>query len=146
MTDHDGSTHAPSAEELTRFVHRSMPLCAQLGIRCTASTAAEVVLELDWAAELCTIGGALHGGALIALADSGGALCAFGNLPQGAIGTTTIESKTNFLAGVTSGTVVARSTPLHAGSTTIVVETEVRRGDGRLVIKTTQTQAVLRPR
>jgi uncharacterized protein (TIGR00369 family) len=80
------------------------------------------------------------------LADSAGAACAFANLPEGAEGTSTIESKTNFLGAVRSGMVRAVARPLHVGSTTIVVETEVRDGAGWLVAKTTQTQAVLRPR
>ena len=68
------------------------------------------------------------------------------NLPEGASGTTTIESKTNFLGPVRSGTVTARATPLHRGGTTIVVETSVRDGGGRMIAKVTQTQLVLRPR
>lgn len=80
------------------------------------------------------------------LADSAGAGCASLNLPEGAIGTSTIESKTNFLGAVKGGSVAARSTALHVGSTTIVVETEVRHESSRLVAKVTQTQAVLRPR
>jgi uncharacterized protein (TIGR00369 family) len=68
------------------------------------------------------------------------------NLPEGAIGTSTIESKTNFLGAVKGGSITARSTALHVGSTTIVVETEVRHEDGRLIAKVTQTQAVFRPR
>lgn len=129
----------------TGFIHDSMPLCRTLGVTAVTVEADEVVLSLDWAEELCTVGGLLHGGAIMALADSAGATCAFLNLPDGAVGTATIESKTNFLGSVTGGTVTARSTPLHAGRTTIVVETEVRRDDGRLVAKTTQTQSVLSP-
>ena len=81
----------------------------------------------------------------MALADSAGAACAFLNLPEGAVATSTIESKTNFLGAVTDGTVTATSQPLHVGGTTIVIETELHDGD-RLVAKTTQTQAVLDPR
>jgi uncharacterized protein (TIGR00369 family) len=88
----------------------------------------------------------MHGGALMALADSAGAVVAFVNLPEGAVGTSTVESKTNFFGGVRDGTVRAVARLLHKGSTTIVVETEVRDGGGRLVAKTTQTQIVLRPR
>ena len=86
----------------------------------------------------------LTGGALMSLADTAGGLCAFLNLPEGAAGTTTVESKTNLLAAVREGTVTASATPLKAGSTLIVVETEMRDTDGRLVAKTAQTQAVLR--
>jgi uncharacterized protein (TIGR00369 family) len=68
-------------------------------------------------------------------------------LPEGASGTATIESKTNFLGGVREGvSIAATATPLHRGATTIVIETELRGSDGKLVAKTTQTQAVLRPR
>src|SRR5688500_17043446 len=129
----------------TKLVQDSMPLCATLGITAADSSPEQVVLELAWHASLCTIGGALHGGVLMALADSAGATCAFLNLPADAVSTSTIESKTNFLGAATEGTVVATSRPLHVGSTTIVVETELRVGD-RLVAKTTQTQVVRRKR
>ena len=79
----------------------------------------------------------------MALADTAGALCAYLNLPEGATGTTTVESKTNLLAAVRGGTLTASATPLHVGSRLVVVETELRREDGRLAAKTTQTQAVL---
>ena len=84
----------------------------------------------------------MHGGALMSLADTAGAVCAFLNLPDGAAGTMTIESKTNLLAPVRGGTVTATATPLRAGRTLIVVETELRTGDG-LVAKTLQSQVVL---
>jgi uncharacterized protein (TIGR00369 family) len=132
--------------DLTTFVRETMPLCAVLGVRGVRNDAEHVELEMDWAPSRCTAGGVLHGGALMTLADSAGAACAFANLPEGAEGTSTIESKTNFLGAGRSGTVRAVARPLHVGSTTIVVETEVRDGAGRLVAKTTQTQAVLRPR
>lgn len=123
-----------------------MPLCAQLGVRGITWQPDLVELELDWHESLCTTGGILHGGVLMALADSSGAACAAVNLPDGASGTSTIESKTNFLGAVRDGTVRAVWRPLHTGSTTIVIETELRRPDGKLVGKTTQTQSVLRPR
>jgi 1,4-dihydroxy-2-naphthoyl-CoA hydrolase len=78
----------------------------------------------------------------MALADSAGAACAFLNLPDGASGTSTIESKTNFLRAVRQGTAVATARPLHVGSGTVVVETELR-NEGHLVAKVTQTQVVL---
>jgi uncharacterized protein (TIGR00369 family) len=123
-----------------------MPLAATLGIRTHEYSAERVVLSLDWAPALCTSGGMLHGGVIMALADSAGGACAFLNLPAGAIGTSTIESKTNFLGAVRDGSVVASATPLHVGGTTIVVETAVRDPAGRLIAKVTQTQLVLRPR
>ena len=127
----------------TEDLHEAMPLCQLLGMRMTTAERDAVVVELDWSEGLCTTAGLLHGGAVMALADSAGAVCAFLNLPEGAT-TSTIESKTNFLGAVKDGTITASARPLHVGSSTIVIETEVRRGDGRLVGKVTQTQAVLR--
>ena len=123
-----------------------MPLAATLGIRTDEYTPERVVLSLDWAPSLCTTNGILHGGVIMALADSAGGACALLNLPQDAAGTATIESKTNFLGAVRNGAVTATSTPLHRGGTTIVVETAVRDAAGRLVAKVTQTQLVLRNR
>jgi 1,4-dihydroxy-2-naphthoyl-CoA hydrolase len=128
----------------TEQLHGLVPLSATLGIRLAEATSDAVRLELDWRAELCTAGGVLHGGVLMSLADTAGAVCAFLNLPADAEGTTTIESKTNLLAAVRGGTVTATATPLNVGSSLIVVETELRRDDERLVAKTIQTQAVLR--
>jgi uncharacterized protein (TIGR00369 family) len=127
----------------TDELRRAMPLCALLGMRLRVAGRDEVALELEWSASLCTTAGLLHGGAVMALADSAGAVCAFLNLPDGAT-TSTIESKTNFLGAVKDGTITATARPLHVGGSTIVVETEVRRADQRLVGKVTQTQAVLR--
>ena len=132
--------------DLTEFLHTTMPLCATLNMRMIETTPERVVLELDWAENLCTANAMLHGGVVMALADSAGGACAFANLPAGAIGTSTIESKTNFLGAVRAGTVTAVSTPLHVGGTTIVVETDVRDATGKRVAKTTQTQTVLRPK
>jgi uncharacterized protein (TIGR00369 family) len=137
--------HGPVTDS-TAVLHETMPLCATLGARALAMRSEEVVLALDWAPGLCTSGGLLHGGVLMALADAAGGACAHANLPEGAAGTSTIESKTNFLRAVRGGTLTATARPLHVGSTTIVVETELRDDDGRLVGKVTQTQAVLRPR
>jgi uncharacterized protein (TIGR00369 family) len=127
-------------------MREAMPFCATLGVRADKYTSEEVALSLDWAPGLCTTAGILHGGVIMALADSAGAACAFLNLPKEASGTATIESKTNFLGAVRSGTVTATAKPLHAGGTTIVVETSVVDGAGRMVAKVTQTQMVLRPR
>ncbi|HVM08594.1 MAG TPA: PaaI family thioesterase [Acidimicrobiales bacterium] len=124
----------------------AMPLCARLDFRTVTNSRELVEVEVDWDESLCTTAGALHGGVLMALADSAGGACAFANLPDGAAGTSTIESKTNFLGAVRGGTVRASSRPLHVGGSTIVVETELRTGEGKLVGKTTQTQTVLRPR
>ena len=118
-------------------------LALHAGVALEGATPQEVVVELDHRPDLCTAGGILHGMTIMALADTTGAVCAFLNLPEGAT-TTTVESKTNMLAAVRDGVLAARATPLHVGSSLIVVETELRRADGRLAAKTTQTQAVLR--
>ena len=131
-------------EQATHALRGLMPLAATLAIRAEAYTADMVVLSMDWTPALCTAGGVLHGGVVMALADSAGAACAMLNLPQDASGTATIESKTNFLGAVRGGTVSASSIVLHRGGTTIVVETSVRDQQGKLVAKVTQTQIVLR--
>jgi len=123
----------------------SMPFSGGLGMRLVAAGPEEVRGELPWAPERCTSAGLLHGGAVMGLADTLGAVCAFLNLPEGA-GTSTIESKTNFFRGVRGGVVTATSRPLHVGRTTIAVQTESRVDGGRLVALTLQTQAVLAPR
>lgn len=122
-----------------------MPFAAAVGIEIDAATPEAVTGRLPWSPERCTAGGLLHGGALMTLADSLGAVCAFLNLPEGAT-TSTIESKTNFFRGVRQGGVHATATVLHAGRTTIVVQTDVKDDDGKLVAQVTQTQAVLQPR
>jgi 1,4-dihydroxy-2-naphthoyl-CoA hydrolase len=132
--------------DVNEQIFAAMPMCQTLGIVTRTWQPDLVEMELAWDASLCTTAGLLHGGAVMALADSAGGACAAVNLPEGAAGTSTIESKTNFLGAVRDGVVTATARPLHVGSTTIVIETEVRRADGRLVAKTTQTQAVLRAR
>jgi uncharacterized protein (TIGR00369 family) len=97
---------------------------------------------MPWAPELCTAGGVLHGGALMAFADTLGAICAFLNLPEGAT-TATVESKTNFFRPVREGQVKATARPLHVGRSFIVVQTAVVDASERPVAMVTQTQAVL---
>jgi 1,4-dihydroxy-2-naphthoyl-CoA hydrolase len=126
------------------MIEKMMPLAATLGIHTDEYTPERVVLSLDWAPSLCTANGILHGGVIMALADSAGGASAMLNLPDGATGTATIESKTNFLGAVRGGKVTATATPLHRGGTTIVVETSVRDSAEKLVAKVTQTQLVLR--
>lgn len=123
-----------------------IPFAAALGIELLEATPELVVSRLQWTPERCTTGGVMHGGALMALADNGGGVCAFLNLPEGAVGTATIESKTNFLRAVREGEVTASSRPLHVGRTMVVVETELLRDDGKLAAKVTQTQAFHYPR
>jgi 1,4-dihydroxy-2-naphthoyl-CoA hydrolase len=119
-----------------------MPFAQGLGVQVGAATKDEVHGRLDWRPELCTTGGALHGGALMALADSIGAICAFLNLPEGA-NTATIESKTNFFRGVRDRHVDAVARPLHVGRTSIVVQTDLADADGKPVALVIQTQAIL---
>jgi uncharacterized protein (TIGR00369 family) len=129
--------------ELTTQVNDAMPLGGTLGLELMAASTDEVLARLAWRADICTAGGLLHGGALMALADTAGAYLAFLNLPEGAGGTATIESKTNFFRGVREGHVHARSRLLHKGRTTIVVETDLHDDAGKHVARVTQTQAVL---
>jgi 1,4-dihydroxy-2-naphthoyl-CoA hydrolase len=132
------------ADDLTTQLHSAMPFTAALGATALRVGPDEVVLRLDWDATRCTSGGLLHGGALMALADAAGGWCAFLNLPDGASGTATLTSATNFLRPVTGGHVAATARPLNLGRTVIVVDTELRDADARLVARVTQTQAVLR--
>ena len=128
--------------DLTKFMHDVMPFTAVLGAEAVAASKDEVRARVAWDATRCTSGGLMHGGVLMALADSVGAWCAFFNLPPDS-STTTIESKTNFLRAVREGYVEATARPLHTGRTIIVVDTELHDAAGRLVGRVTQTQAVL---
>jgi 1,4-dihydroxy-2-naphthoyl-CoA hydrolase len=120
-----------------------MPFAQLMGATFSTVAPEEVRARLDWSPQVCTSGRRIHGGAVMALADSSGAICAFLNLPAAAKATTTVESKTNFLRGVTAGFIEATSRPLHIGRTVIVVETDVRDADDKLVARVTQTQLVL---
>jgi uncharacterized protein (TIGR00369 family) len=113
-----------------------------LGIRFVEAGPERVVAELTYREELTTVGGSLHGGTLMALADTVGAAATVLNLPPGA-STTTLESKTNFMAAGRAGVVRAESTPLHRGKRTMVWQTRVTDASGRLLSITTQTQMVL---
>jgi 1,4-dihydroxy-2-naphthoyl-CoA hydrolase len=132
-----------SVADPTALIRSAMPLCETLGMRAAAAGPDEVVVALDWAEGLCTSGGALHGGILMALADSAGATCAYLNLPEGASGTTTLESKTNFFAAATAGKMRAESSALHKGKRTHVWQTRVVDAHGRLLSLTIQTQMIL---
>jgi uncharacterized protein (TIGR00369 family) len=123
-----------------------MPFAVLIGIELLVAGADLVRGRLEWTPERCTTGGLMHGGVLIALADTCGGVCAFLNLPAGAQGTSTIESKTNFMRAVRDGALTASTHPLHAGRTLIVLETEIVREDGALAAKVTQTQAFHYPR
>jgi 1,4-dihydroxy-2-naphthoyl-CoA hydrolase len=123
----------------------ALPFAVELGVELDSAEPDEVRGRLAWSPERCTAGGLMHGGALMALADSLGGICAFLNLPAGA-GTTTLSSSTSFLRGVREGEVRAVARPLHAGRTVIVVQTDLHDDDDRRVGRVTQTQAVLQSR
>jgi 1,4-dihydroxy-2-naphthoyl-CoA hydrolase len=113
-----------------------------LGIEIVEASPERVVAQLAIRDELRTVGGALHGGTLMAFADTIGAVATVLNLPAGA-GTTTLESKTNFFAAGRSGTVRAETTPLHRGKRTMVWQTRISDESGRMLSLTIQTQMVL---
>jgi 1,4-dihydroxy-2-naphthoyl-CoA hydrolase len=122
-------------------IQAMVPFAGSLGIELLEASPELVRARLAWAPERCTVGGVMHGGAIMALADDSGGVCAFLNLPEGASGTATIESKTNFLRAVRDGAITGTTRPLHKGRTLIVLETELVRDDGKLAAKVTQTQA-----
>ena len=129
---------------LDRIKAAPLPFAELMGITVVEAEADRVVAEMWVRLDLCTAGAILHGGAAMALADTVGAYATFINLPEGAKGTTTIESKTNFLAAAPAGGMVrAIATPIHKGARTQVWQTRIERGDGRLVALITQTQMVL---
>ena len=130
-------------DSLTTLIRTAMPFAATLGLIVIEGSKDRLVVQAEWSADRCTAGGVLHGGFLMAAVDTTGATCAFLNLPEGAQGTATIESKTNFVGTVRSGTVTFTAEPVHVGRTTIVVQTDARGDDGRLVSRSLQTQAVL---
>lgn len=122
----------------------TMPHAVALGITLEEATPGTVIARLPWAPEHTTLGGGLHGGALMALADSAGAVCAFLNMAKGS-STSTVESKTNFFHAVREGWATAVAHPLHVGRSFVVVQTDVYDRQERRVSQTTQTQAVLDP-
>lgn len=132
-------------EALTEMVRSAMPFAIVLGLEVVEGSPQRVVTVAEWAPERCTSAGLLHGGFLMAAVDSTGATCAFLNLPPGAEGTSTIESKTNFLGSVGSGTITVTAEPVHVGRSTVVVQTDVTDDAGRLVSRSLQTQAVRYP-
>jgi uncharacterized protein (TIGR00369 family) len=122
------------------------PFAKLLGVNITAASPDQVTAELTVREELSNGRGVLHGGAIMALADNLGGAATVLNLPAGFL-TTTIESKTNFFAAIPLGdTARAECTPLHRGRTTMVWQTRITRGDGRLAALVTQTQLVIEPK
>lgn len=118
-----------------------MPLAAGLGITLREASADRVVAELAWTPALCTTAGVMHGGALMTLADTAGALVAVLGLPDGA-STATITSTTQLFRPVTGGTVAAEALPIHRGRTTVTVQASIRDADQRLIAQTTQIQVI----
>ena len=123
-----------------------MPLAATLGVTIDEGSRERVAGQLPVRADICTAGNIVHGGAIMAFADCLGAVGAFLTLPEGASGTTTIESKTNFLgAGPLGSTLVGEATPVKIGKRLSVWQTRIRTEDGTEVALVTQTQMVLWP-
>jgi 1,4-dihydroxy-2-naphthoyl-CoA hydrolase len=119
-----------------------MPYAVALGIVLEEATPKLARATLRWSPQRCTVDSAMHGGAMMSLADSVGAICAYLNVPEGA-GTSTVESKTNFFRAVRDGSVHATARPLHVGRSFIVVQTDLTDDLGRGVGQTTQTQAII---
>jgi len=129
--------------QVSSLLTNPLPFAQLLGLEVLAVTPDRVEAELRVRDELCTRPAVLHGGAVMALADTLGAIATVANLPEGAT-TTTIESKTNFFAAIPLGdTARAECTPLHRGRTTMVWQTKITRGDGRVAALVIQTQLVL---
>ena len=121
-----------------------MPFANLLGLTVTRQDKDQVTAKMLIRPELCTAGGFVHGGALMAFADSVGAIATVLNLPEGAQGTATIESKTNFVRSAKPGeTIVSNTTPVHIGRRTQVWQTRLETEDGKLIALVTQTQMIL---
>ena len=118
-----------------------MPFAGHLGLILDEADASRVVIRLDWAPHLCTSGGIMHGGALMSLADTAGALVTFLGLPEGKT-TATITSTSHMFRPVSGGTVRAVAVPVHRGRSTVTAETSVFDAQDRLVAQTVQVQAV----
>jgi 1,4-dihydroxy-2-naphthoyl-CoA hydrolase len=130
-------------DTLAKINETKLPFAELLGIKVVSASPDKIVAEMTVREDLCTQPAVLHGGAIMAFADTLGAMGTLVNLPQGA-GTTTIESKTNFVAPAPVGTrVVGEATPIHRGRRTMIWQTRVSAPEGRLVAIVTQTQLVL---
>ena len=133
-------------DDLERLQQAPLPFASLIGIRYLSASKERVTAELLVRDELCTRPAVLHGGAIMAFADTLGAAATILNLPPGA-GTTTIESKTNFLAPApVGGKVIGETTPVHRGKRTMVWQTRIATEAGRAVALVTQTQMVLEPK
>ena len=129
---------------LERINAHPLPFAELLGVDFTSVEPDAVEARMLVRPDLCTLGGIAHGGAIMSFADTLGGAAAFANLPEGAKGTTTLESKTNFIAGAPAGsTLVGRCVPVHRGRRTQVWQTRVETEDGKLIALVTQTQMTL---
>lgn len=129
---------------LERINAIALPFAQSMGVAFVEASLERVIARMLVREDLCTVGRAIHGGAVMALADTVGAAATVINLPEGAKGTTTLESKTNFIGPAGAGTVVvATATPVHRGRRTQVWQTRIETEDGKLVAVVTQTQMVL---
>jgi 1,4-dihydroxy-2-naphthoyl-CoA hydrolase len=129
---------------LEKIQSMKMPFAELKGVTFTEADRDRVVARMQVRPELCTLNHVIHGGALMALADSVGAAATIINLPDDAKGTTTLESKTNFIGAAREGTtVIATATPVHRGRRTQVWQTRLESEDGKLIALVTQTQMVL---
>ncbi len=122
-----------------------MPYATALGIVLEEATPTLTRGSVEWAPNRCTVDSAMHGGVLMSLADSIGAVCAYLNVPVGA-GTSTVESKTNFFRALREGRLHATARPLHVGRSFVVIQTDLADDQGRPVGQTTQTQSVIAPK
>ena len=130
-------------DPLARLQAEMLPFAELLGIVFTAAAPDRIVAEMTVRADLCTRPAVLHGGAIMAFGDTLGAVGTLLNLPDGA-GTTTIESKTNFIAPAPLGSkIIGEATPVHRGRRTMIWQTRITTAEGRLVALVTQTQMVL---
>ena len=130
-------------EIFERIARQPLPFAELLGIEVVSAAADRIVGRMMVRDDLCTRPAVLHGGAIMAFADTLGAVGTIANLPEGA-GTTTIESKTNFVAPAPVGTqIIGEATPIHRGRRTMIWQTRITNTEGRLVALVTQTQLVL---
>src|SRR5437868_8662393 len=130
-------------DDLARLKDLTLPFAKLLGIEYVSASPDKVVAEMTVREDLCTVPAVLHGGAIMAFADTLGAAGTILNLPEGA-GTTTIESKTNFIGAAPLGArLTGEATPVHRGRRTMVWQTRITTAEGRLVALVTQTQLVL---
>ncbi len=133
-------------DPLDRLNSGMLPFARLIGMKFVSAAPDRVVATLTIRDDLCTRPAVAHGGVLMAFADTLGAAATVLNLPEGA-STTTIESKTNFLAAAPLGSeVVGEVSPIHRGRTTMVWQTKISTGAGRLIAVVTQTQLVLAKR